>query len=558
MGQLLPAQALHISHIQLDFWLAGKRASSPSRIEAREILTFQASMSLSKVGLLARGLEIVSIRKKEGRLKDDLPFTQKGDSLWISVPVQTAKKYQWQIDYLIPIKEERYHNYVEESPQIFALNQFNMQGGVAGGQAGMFYPALAGDASFLEINLTVKAGKNSGVPGTLSFITDNQDGTISQYWNTHVAFTPESFYLVVGQFKEFDPEEIQEDFALSDMALKKIKEKQNRDRMTPTLEFFGISPEAITDSEYTLLDSLSKRKMSPFFLKPSEVPQLTAEEYAYQQALALYLANYDSAKASQRQWEVTIQHKGNAWKENVLNQKWKGYDDLTKANKKRLLSYRLQQWRDANPEIIKAISSQELDTALFLPLLESLELPELSLSYRYVAGDSAQYINYSQDTSRSQVYALPVKITIYAKEEQLQLTEVLNKQSGRVKIHFLKVPNSVEVEFGRFFPGMIHDNKPDNYNLFQLSKAANATERMKALRGLFTTKNPNLFSTALGIAMDDPEAEIRLEALQNAGNLDSAARQKLKDTLYKLAEDDPDPGVQKEAKLLIQKYYEAK
>src|SRR5690606_35281253 len=108
-------------------------------------------------------------------------------------------------------------------------------------------------------------------------------------------------------------------------------------------------------------------------------------------------------------------------------------------------------------------------------------------------------------------------------------------------------PRAVKVSFGEYFPGFISDRRPDTYDLYLLTKAENEYGRREALQNLFETSNANLFSTTLGIAMDDRDPSIRMEALRHAGNLPLPAQLKLENTLRKLATEDPDARIRAEA-----------
>ena len=91
-----------------------------------------------------------------------------------------------------------------------------------------------------------------------------------------------------------------------------------------------------------------------------------------------------------------------------------------------------------------------------------------------------------------------------------------------------------------------------------LSKRLEEGEELRSASWLGSFLCFNLFSTTLGIAMDDPNARIRVMALKRAGNLNVPAQLKLKDTLLKMSRTDPDPEVQEKAKALVLKYYTQK
>ncbi|MGB0177685.1 MAG: hypothetical protein ACPF9D_11000, partial [Owenweeksia sp.] len=201
------------------------------------------------------------------------------------------------------------------------------------------------------------------------------------------------------------------------------------------------------------------------------------------------------------------------------------------------------------------------DSSAHLIFADSLRnhpiLPRLSISYRY--RDGMQNINVVQDTAYRSALAIPLEITIYLRDTVIREMRVTEPQpESLIQLQASAPPQAVQVDPGRYFPGYIDDKRPDVYNLYQLSNAQSEEGRIEALSKLLQTSNANLFSTALGIAMDDPRAEIRAMALERAGNLNVPARQKLKDTLQKIAQSDPEPEVRQKAKELVLKYYSQK
>lgn len=551
------AKSVDIQQVEISYWLQGPRASSnPDLLNARAVLTFRVPESTTSVNLLAGGFKVSSIRKRQGREKEAVPFNQQNGVLTVETVLQPGELHEWVIDYEVDLSGEEIGSYVERADEFLAFNAFNTSAAISAGVGGTFYPALAGDESHVLLNITIHENRNTGFPGELEFETTNGDGSRSQFWRTEKPIAPEAFYLVIGEFKEFDAEDLEEEFELNQVALKTIRWEKAKTTMAGTVDFFGLEPAAFTDSQYHFLDSLSGLPLEGFFIVGTEAG-LDAEsaEWARRKVMALHLENNDTAKASERIWRKMISDKGIDWRNTFLDAKWKTFEQLGLKQKKRLLAYRIEQWRDANAELLAAIDSAELDTAFIQPLLRSTLLPKINISYRYIARDTALYVAYVQDTAAAPAYHIPLWVDVYSQDEVKREVHVIRAIEGQIKVTFRKVPSAANVDFGNYFPGRVEERKPDSYLLFQLSRASTVEQRRQALEGLFKTSNPNLFSTALGIAMRDEDPEIRLLAVQNAGALNIPAQQKLKDALLKLTED-PSAEVRQKAEALVEKYYE--
>ncbi|MDZ7848149.1 MAG: hypothetical protein U5L96_16125 [Owenweeksia sp.] len=59
----------------------------------------------------------------------------------------------------------------------------------------------------------------------------------------------------------------------------------------------------------------------------------------------------------------------------------------------------------------------------------------------------------------------------------------------------------------------------------------------------------------VGIALTDPSAQLRLEALRQAHELSAPGQRKLQGTITRLSEQDPSEKVRQSAEKLVQKYY---
>jgi len=553
------AQPSDITSIHLSIWKDGTFASAnPDAIQASAEVSFKSRKTATQVALLTKGFAVNNVELREGRIKGKLKWRQQNDSLFIQLPAGKRPTSTVKIDYQINLTDENNTAYIQKSEDVFALNAMNATTDMGVGVPGMWFPAVSGDRFKIKLNITTTADENIGFRGGEEYKVKLPNALVAHFWKTEGEILPEDFYLIIGTFKEFDAEELEEEFELSTITLKEMKFEKAKRKVEPYITLYGLGEGVISDSEYAIVDSLSANDFSTYFLKKEDLPSISKEQYQIESALAFYLENQDFKNASDRHWNAYSKQKGAAWVDQVMLKKWKTRDSLSTKDFDKVLAFRVVNYQKNNPELMTEISSQQLDTAFVKPLMQSQILPIVSFSYRYVSGDTALYVKYTQDTAKSDVYAFPVRVIVRSGDMIDTAFKVVSQIDGELKVTFPKVPNLAKVEVGEFFPGTMTDRRPDTYNLFQLGKAESEAEREEALVGLFKTSNPNLFSTALGIAMDDEQPRLRSLALDYADNLNAAGQQKLKDTIIALSENDPNAEVRKKAKILVTKYYGAK
>ncbi len=530
-------------------------------IRATAIISVKEMPDLLCVFLLDEDLKIKQIRKKEGRLKSEISYQRKGDSLFLNTYYHYQKGAAGTLffEYKIPLAGNAA---VEKTNLFTAFNLAVFQSGEALGEAGKFYPAVADDASFLSINLTIPETENAGLLGTLSFKTDNEDGTVSQFWDSFSEYSPERFYLIVGQFEEFDKEEISQEFGFVELDLEEFRQAKKerelkilKEKWHPFISFYEEKIRALSDSEFVFLDSISEREVSNFFIKKEEVPN--ANTLQTEQNIALYLLQNDTVAASEIHFQHQIQKFGERWKAEVLEKKWANFSSETNEDlQRKILKHQLEKWRVENADWLKDLDSAKMDTGFMRPLLSNLKFPSLKIRYQYIGSQDAQRIYYAQDTAVAPLYFIPAKAELVAGKNRVETTRWLDSPAGFVEVPSGVSPQYVSLSFGAYFPGTIIDKKPDSYNLYQLSNAQSSAEKHGALEQLFLTENRNLFSTVLGIALADENPAIRRAALERAGNLDFAAQQKLKGPILKLAKEDSDAEIRKMAEELKNRYYQ--
>tara|TARA_R110000850_G_scaffold230438_1_gene355176 strand:- start:251 stop:1885 length:1635 start_codon:yes stop_codon:yes gene_type:complete len=543
-------------------WFAGPQANADKNsIKARALISFTGMLSLTSIELEVGEAIITGVNKMEGRVKESLTYRLENRRLRVELPVEIARKYQIVVEYEINLNNSFLQNYLQHTPDLLVMNPFNARGDLSLGSPGAFYPSLLGDESTLLLNITMFNNESIGFKGNIEFETDNQDGTKTQYWRSEAPVSPEGFYFVIGEFKEFEAEDLEEEFELSAVELRKLRKirifNAKKDMLT-AIDFLGLNTTALTDSEFAYVDSLSGLKHAGFFITGQELNLgISNRDLNRVKALILYTNQNDTASASRKLDSLFIQKNDKTWEEGLMDWKWERRNTLSQKDQERVMRFRLRRWQNSNPELFAEMTQPEIDTALFNPIIQTFKYPKITVSYRYVAGDTALYVGYLQDTLNSPTFTLPVQVTFITDEGTFSKVKKISGVKGELRVKSAKIPNVASVSFGQHFPGRVEEKKPDTYLLYQLGQAKTIVERKEALLGLFKTNNPNLFSTALGIALRDSDSELRLLALQNADNLNLPAQQKLKSSIELLTQDSSEE-ISTLAKNLARKYYGAK
>ncbi|MDZ7848148.1 MAG: hypothetical protein U5L96_16120 [Owenweeksia sp.] len=411
---LLGAQEIDIHTTSVSYWLAGSQ-SIDSGIAAQADIRFKSKSATDSLLFYPSYLVIHSVRKKEGRLKQYYGFRQMGDSLWIySLALEPGQVATLHFDYEIPIASPLYQHMVYRDSTVLGFNFFNTDAGVSAGQVGSFYPGIFGDDTRLEMNITTRSGKAVSGPGLPEFKVENGDGTISHFWSSRVSYTPADFYLVVGDFEESDPTKIAGDLPQVSLNVEKLKAQQNQQKLANLMAFTG-HPESMTEARMAELQQVSRQPLPGFYLSPADAGQ-SKDQLQLEKAYLLATSDNDTNQASEKLLAYYQHERGSPWRESLIEDKWRHFANLSKSARQSTLHLKLQAWQDATPWLSE-LSQVRLDTGLRDRLRHHLKPPSLTMSYRYVASDTAVYVSYVQDTNRAPAYQVPLKLNLVTRED---------------------------------------------------------------------------------------------------------------------------------------------
>ncbi len=506
-----------------------------------------------------------NVRIKQGRLKDFVPYQKKENQLtvdlasWPNRPERITLAFDYTIDLLNPDTKP----YVRNGVGVLALNGFNAYSDNGLSLNGLFFPARASDPSTFSVNISVPGNFEVFTVGEPTFKVSDPAGLVHHFWNCKQAIHATSFYLICGALEEDELEDLDEVYGFTDADLGAAEAIKLRSRYKEWLSFlkqhlnFEIGDEQLlrVDSMASLSTPRIRLPLSDHYLDDAIAGQLLLEATqsdSLKSAYLFYLSEKQKRDEATQRLEV----------QNYLEKKAPD-TSLAAADIYTLSAEWLQNfYPDFRERLLRSPQGWRYpDSSAHLNYVDSIRknkvLPRLKVSYRYREGQ--QEISLEQEEAFGHPLAIPLEITVYLRDTVLRQNQVGSAVASETfSLAADGSPQAVAVNFGPYFPAYVEDVRPDVYNLYQLSNATNEAERMDALTRLFQTSNANLFSTALGIAMDDRQAAIRLMALERAGSLNIPAQQKLKDTLISLAEKDPDLEVRKTAQGLVSKYYGSK
>lgn len=559
------SQALDTKAIEFSLWYENEAGN---KLHARSLVTINRH-DHSSIRLNFHPQSVQYIRLREGRLKQDLKFSQSKDFITIDVPISKGAIVQIEFDYLINLEAEFYQGIVnrEEVPLSFNLQNLFLHKSL--GLAGSFFPALPKDAFLFSANITLPKSINSGTLGELEFEVDHKSDVRSQFWRSSEEIMVEDFYLIIGEFKNFDEEDFEDDYEFEAIDLKDFLVREARAEISDVLAFIqqwdSNNPvNSLNDDEVLELDSIGKLTNAFLWVKKEDaLGNWSKHLFEKEQLLFLKALEGDTLRASFLHFQYLSQIEGPNWSLKYLESKWNSLNvQSDSANTDRYVMHsRILDWlSESDPNawntFIKKDSAnmQGERWKLARAILEANVMPKVKFNYNY--RDEQEHVFIEQDSTQMSPVSIPFKITLFSRDS----SKTFESHSSKVFNDTLAfpqkgAPQAVLLEFEPKLPAYIETPRSDLYDLYLFSNAPNAELRKQALNRLFETKNKNLFSTVLGIAMDSKDSDLRLEALKRSDELDVPAQIKLKQTIIQLSENDPLPEVRIAAKQLVVKYY---
>ncbi len=558
-GVIIEAQTIEIKEIVFSIWIEDLKDQN-HKSESSLLLEFRETSD--KLDFNFANHPISQIRKVEGRDKSHFEFKHEKGRLHIKLDKLYHKgdKLKLKFSYRFKIPAQIDIAIYDNINNILALNP-NVFMDVDQDLSFNFFPSLNNQQAYIKTNISFPTEVNSICMGELEFITVNGN-SISHYWSTKDEKPLRKFFIRVGNFEGFQIKETEDD-PLEDVNLiypaasKRITLRENLEK---SFDFYKDKTNLIiNDSLIDLIDKLSNKGPDlEFYLQYEDIERAVSRKvFQQEQIMALLASKNDTLKASMLNLEWNIKEHEKSWLSETILDKWP--DSVSVSISKITAQTHLHYWKKEIGEILAAHSQHITDSIIkdfSKDLILSGKLPQFEINYRYIDSKKGLFITIEQDTINAQAYSSLLLLSVYLKDTVVNQSFVVRAlPKDTIIIALWESPRSAEVFAGEYFPGFIRENKPDAYHLYMLMNAKKEEKRERALVELLETKNENLFSTVLGIAMDNANAFIRLKALNKAQNLKPVAQRKLKDTFKRLSEWDTEERIKIKASELVEKYY---
>lgn len=559
------AQNPDLLSLEYSLWF---QSEEEDRVHARALIYLNKNQ-LNSIKFDFIPNEVNYVKLREGRLKKNLTFIAKDQSLIVDLSQIKYSKLSLEVDFFIDLEDPAYEGLVNRKDVALGFNLQNLLLHKNLGLSGAFFPSLPNDLFIFSSNITLPKKINSGTPGLLEFEVDHQNSKHTQFWKSEKAISAEDYYLVIGDFKDFDAEDIEDDLELEDVNFDDFLAREAKNEFRDILRFIEDHyPEnsllALNNEEYRKWDSLGKLTSPFLWVKQSETTiGWRTQQFEKEQLFLLELAKGDTLRASLLQLQYLTKKQGEKWRNGFLESKWSAIHvnlDSAEIDAVSLTLLVLDWLKEYDPKAQEEFINgnyQNLSNAYWESakvILKANKLPKIAMTYNYRDGYERIFI--SQDSTHMPAIKFPYQLTIYTKDTTKIFSSISKPRHQDTILYSISgAPQALSFYFGEKFPGDVIKPRSDLYDLYLFANAPKPEDKKAALVRLFQTKNKNLYSTVLGIAMDNKDPKIRLQALQNAGSLNIPAQQKLKETLRVLAQNDPDQQVRLEAKKLVLKYY---
>ncbi len=563
---LLKAQEPDIISTELSLWLD---ENNNEKLHVRSLIRVNR-FNLSEIVLDFIPDDINYIKLREGRLKEDLKFSHKSEKLGIETASIRTKRCEIEIDYNIDLKSRNLKNYIDQETVQLGFNLGNLVPGRSVGKAGAFFPSRDFDAFYFKANITLPRKINCGLPGELQYVVNHKGKLQSQFWETKMQINSSQFYFVLGDFLEFDEEEFQEELLMESINFEQRlaeEAKKSMQKVMAYLEKYNPNAELQlwSDKEILEIDSLAALSKPLLWVKEENTNSRWAKnQFVRDQLLFVKAAKGDSSIASLWHLEYLGKKEGEKWRLEFLQNKWEEWKDGKEENSGLALKSKILEWLSISDKgaFQKYITKDEkamqgANWEIAKTVIQNNKIPKVEIAYFYK--EQKEHLVILQKDSSLKPIPIAYNFSVFD-------TKGKDNYKGFSKGNFSDTlsfpqegaPRAVIFEYETIFPADISIPKSDNYDLYLYANGENEKQKKEALFRLFETKNKNLYSTVLGLAMDYKEADIRLEAVNRAEVLGIPGQQKLKSLIMALAQNDPDPEVRKQAKLVVAKYYPKK
>lgn len=493
--------------------------------------------------------QVEEVRLTEGREKQKLPYRREGDGLEYTVPEGSNAHHEVYVRYTISWEDLNASPFINLLEPGLVLNVLNMEDDLGNGSYGELFPAIYyGSTQDFQLALKLPEKLKVSLPLELDFkVVDGPTQTL--FYKEEENLNMRDFYLALGDFRRFEPEDIAMDIEDQFRALEDERIDAFQGRYMDVINYVGRAADWMFIREGMLgLSGIAPATRAPEFPRLNEVPrsledkriELAIIQEFFPEEWPYHWLQFARTRIPDSSWNRLLEAHLNEGDTGLLF--WQSYLEQD-------LHQRKLSWADSN----QALSTQDslwMNRALYF--LERRKPLHLELNYRMnFQSKEMLLLTSNPDTNLSLVVELEGLAYLKADTINWKLEGVIGPQDT-LFLPLAESPRAIYLKNDARGLILWEEKRPLNFLLYDLSQRNRPEHRRAALLNLLENANPRLKATVVGIALDSGDPELQHLALDKVSELRPDGRLRLQSTLEALADQNEDVKLKQKAKSLLQ------
>lgn len=506
------------------------------------------------ISLRLFGAEVDEVRLSQGRLKQALNYRFSKDTLLIQIPFDLDKRSRIYIAYHYTWEQLAKSPFVELLEPGMVFNAFNLEEGARSGTPGWIIPSRLGSYDMLKIGLLFPKELNPGLPLEADYEIELDESQKLIYYRSNAPIDLSAFYLVFGDFRRFDPEDVLEDLQENEALLARSRLAQFEANFQGVLTFVSHRyGQILTDENLQTLSDLEPQVAPQGFWTEGLEKQMNLDQQNKSYSI---IASFEKGDL----FTTWLQYaKGllgaEQWRENLKKHFENG--DTSQLFWSYLMEDYLEEkglsWQDSLK--VSLSENQRMHLSIAKTALKRKKPLNFKLSYRFKSSREGMEFYLEQPDSNVSISG---SLDLRAVLKDTIINTIVPFEIGILDTVFVPIsesPRSIYISpvsspFLRFL-----EERPLSYWLYDLNKAPSEGQKREALIKLLEIANPNLLATVIGIALDSGEPELQLLALSRVNDLRVDGLKRLESTLKSLAKESSNVKLMQKADSLVKEYW---
>ncbi len=514
------------------------------------------STDLQEKTILLRlfGAEVDEVRLSQGRLKQALNYRFSKDTLLIQIPSDLDKRSRIYIAYHYTWEQLAKSPFVELLEPGMVFNAFNLEEGARSATPGWIIPSRLGSYDMLKIGLLFPRELNPELPLEADYEIELDESQKLIYYRSNAPVDLSAFYLVFGDFRRFDPEDVLEDLQENEALLARSRLAQFEANFQGVLTFVSHRyGQILTDENLQTLSDLEPQVAPQGFWTEGLEKQMNLDQQNRSYSI---IASFEKGDL----FTTWLQYaKGllgvEQWRQNLKKHFENG--DTSQLFWSYLMEGYLEEkglsWQDSLK--VSLSENQRMHLSIAKTALKRKKPLDFKLSYRFKSSREGMEFYLEQPDSNVSISG---SLDLRAVLKDTIINTIVPFEIGTLDTVFVPIsesPRSIYISpvsspFLRFL-----EERPLSYWLYDLNKAPSGGQKREALIKLLEIANPNLLATVIGIALDSGEPELQLLALSRVNDLRVDGLKRLESTLKSLAKESSNVKLMQKADSLVKEYW---